>query len=447
MDFINLTALNLPETFASARDIDETESQVSIEPAEDLTVPLEDHRNANRSKLAVRFPQRRIGKLGVMYWKKHQDRNFKPLHASYLRYNLLEPAIYRSGYMLKPGSMNEFVELARAYSEVEDAMASEIWSRIRSQANVRAWLAAFPGGDKEADFRGWLESLCAMISAFIPSPCDPRRNEVLLGMKGALPYTDADRNGLPLGPIRSVGYIGFADFIFRRKGKIFGVVEFKRTHGDINQVWYRAGAVLPQIICWIGGSSTGRIGLVVCELGYKLIYRIQREWFDVNRNPVFDYYIYPPDQRSNNHSTFRDCRPGPQGDLGRYELLKILFEILLNTFSETGTGLRHFDSPTAINQRTPPLQYRRETPLTAERATRSEVFNLGPVHMSQDFQNENIEPLNSLKELEPHVEDDIEEETKNIVEECRYSIALSDGTFKSFIGYDLPLNFYGERSF
>ena len=40
------------------------------ENPEEFDVSLKDHRNANALRLANRFPERRIGKLRFMYWKK-----------------------------------------------------------------------------------------------------------------------------------------------------------------------------------------------------------------------------------------------------------------------------------------------------------------------------------------------------------------------------------------
>ena len=118
------------------------------------------------------------------------------------------------------------------------------------------------------------------------------------------------------------GYVGRNDLAFLCEGEVIGVIELKMVDGGISSAWHKQGSTLPQILCWLGGTITGVVGLVISNLGSTSLYRELQEKPDEFGNPVFKYFNFPP------NGLFDDCR-GTSGAAGRLRLLRSLFEMIL----------------------------------------------------------------------------------------------------------------------
>jgi hypothetical protein len=150
-------------------------------------------------------------------------------------------------------------------------------------------------------------------------------DEFKFGIKGVLAYAPRlpFENGIgPLDP--RVGYMGHSDYAFLREGRTFAVAELKMVKDENESAWYLEGAIAPQIICWLGGTVTCRVGLVLTNKGLKLLYRKLKSITDPAGNPVFDYFMFPPDD------TF-DLFKGTNRMQALWRLVRIVFEIVMCT--------------------------------------------------------------------------------------------------------------------
>ena len=251
-----------------------------------------------------------------------------PVFASRLRTpNLLHPLLTRQDGIFRPGSLAKFIELARAKRGDFGNRDDTEWLRVLGALDIETLVADFDMANRvEVDLREWFVALRTKIRTILGDPRIYFPNEPLFASKGLLAYTNrGDENNGQLNP--DVGYLSHADSSFIHGSDTFAVVEYKMVRTDNPpDDWFQPRSVLAQIMCGVAGEHTTRVGLVVCEFGFKLIYRV-KVGQDVNGTSMFNYYSVPP--RAAAHNSFAPCRSSDPNHLANMEdLAHIVYELM-----------------------------------------------------------------------------------------------------------------------
>jgi len=143
--------------------------------------------------------------------------------------------------------------------------------------------------------------------------------EKKLAMKGSLAYTDPGTGRAD----HDSGYYGYADYVFPSGSSLFCGVELKLTRLQSLPLWYQLRAVLAQVICWLGGTREMQVGLILTNVGFKLLFR--REIARENGVPVFEYFHCCFDGESDYH--LNQMR-GKAGRVNRERFMRIVYEIV-----------------------------------------------------------------------------------------------------------------------
>ena len=320
-----------------------------------LSLSVRDHITLNQGNFADRFQYRVLGKQKVVLWKSAEDaEKFKPVHASTLTlYKFMNPILYRSVGLFKRGSLQQFIRICRLKRREDPAALDEQWEGLKQYINDTKTLDHFELSlESESRLSHWFEGLCDQVSAHITKKSVVLRSEVLLGLSGALVYTD------PLTGVMDpeAGYIGKADRVFPHgPSGYFAGVEFKLASDcQQNVLWYTLRAGLAQSMCWLSGAIESRVGLIVCNLGMKLLYRIPRECEDREGHLVFDYYCYPPADAITGRSFFLPCR-GAAAKKGLEDLLRVVYELVKVTRKSPAVPTRPATPRQSRAQSRPPM--------------------------------------------------------------------------------------------
>jgi len=172
----------------------------------------------------------------------------------------------------------------------------------------------------EPQLNNWFVSLVTHVSVACTGQGRYINTQTLFGLRGALAYTDPNH-----GTSHSrAGYLGKADVVFPCGAEIFGAAELKMA-GEGRIIWYKARAILAQIICSMSGTIDCRVGLILTDGGWKLLYRIPRDLPTEMGDIVFDYYLFPPDEDTG-MSFYQPCNNAGLKTLVRivYELMKVV---------------------------------------------------------------------------------------------------------------------------
>jgi hypothetical protein len=411
---------------------DRSDQSIAVVEPDDFpsTITVDEHINLNITEFATLFVYRVIGILTVVFWKVSEDcKNYKPLHASSLKnYRVMNPLLYRFRALFKPGSLRQFIDLCRVKRGEVPGVPDVEWEALKLSIDRSKGLDLYEDSlDMESTLSHWFTSVCQTVSFIIRQELIELDFEKLLGLSGALMYTDSGTGVLD----PQAGYIGRADLIFPDGPTgYFAGVEFKLTRDcQSNVLWYTPGAVLAQIICWLSGAIESRVGLVVCDLGMKLLYRIPRDSDDPAEPLVFDYYCYPPADEITRRSYYLPCR-GAAGRQGLEELLRVVFELVkvtkhsqvISTIPET---LRRSRSATR-----PPMT-------DSPRRPRSEGSDDDLPKRRRDY-NDRENPtqggLNDASSVPVNEDDD--------VTSYKFLAALNDGSVLEMEGYQYPTDFF-----
>ena len=430
---MNIVAVDIPENW---RDVDETHlsvSEASLSEGDDVMISLYDHQQANAAFLHNLFPRRSLTALDMMSVPSPAStERFNRVHASSLRYRCLNPIIYRQETMIRNESLQHFINCIRRDSPILAEEHTRLWQIVLSDENIISHLHFFEF-TIEAEIRDWNLLLCDKILTHFRL----RRNvrfppEVLLGVQGALAYTDPDEDGQASGAlIWRAGYLGYCDLAIRKSGRTYAVFEYKKVSDIINQTWYRHGSILPQIICWIGGAASGRVGIVLTNIGYRVIYRVLRPEHNPEGHPIFDYYILFDGNHAESRR-FTECR-GADGHVGRMQYLRILFEILVSCNFEDPLPVKApiVKKATRVSKK---KRYRAESPPTEEEYRESvEAFLREP--LNEDGMDENIDTTNQYDESSSCESEADSIDFDNTIS-YKFAVSLKDGSFAEYVGYE-----------
>ena len=323
---MNIVAVDIPDDWSDSESA-ELSSVASLLTADDelMTATLWMHQQSNAEHLARRFPMRLLDELGFMCTHSSDNK----VHASSLRYRFLNPLVYRQESLLRTESFDHFVSFIRANSQFKDDEYQRLWNKVSTDSRTVIHLNTFEPTN-EGDLNNWIVGLCHRVMNHLPAD-SKISSQNRFGISGALAYTDPESFG---ENDQRAAYLGKCDLVVFKKSKVFAVMQLKMVSD--NQIWYRHGAILPQIICWIGGTFSARVGIVLSNIGYRIIYRILRPQPDERGNAVFDFYILI-DGVDPNSQKFTIC-VGDVGVTGRQSLLRIIFEILVSTMIEPTDG-------------------------------------------------------------------------------------------------------------
>ena len=380
-----------------------------------MNATVDEHHASNAGYFAEKFPERMLDGAGLVLWKK--TTKFIRLHANYLQYRSLIPLVYRIDAFFRRGSLEGLIQVVRRDSRVEDDEADKLWRAVSRCGPVIRELR-WPIISDKARISAWVTNLCGAVKTMLPSAAARPIPQKRFGIKGALAYTEP-------GEINDgAGYIGKSDLCFGKEGSVVGVMELKIASDDINQVWYRFGAILPQIICWLGGTVTAKVGIVLCQLGFKLIYR-DLTGNDHEGNPIFNYYAV----NGIDGIHFEDCR-GPEGAANRMILLRVFFELLLISMEDP---VEERDAPSTPIKAQGPAVARQppNPPLTAEKMREERVAKMR--RLSEDSENGN------LIHHSPCTQSDVgsaEESEIEIVSSYNYSVRLADDSLVPLVGFE-----------
>ena len=331
LPLLHIIAAKLPRRESStASDTDsDRDSVVSMGfmDADLLTLEPDERMLTYAEMFGRRFPRRRLNPdTNFIERRKREDGHFSILHASSLRHYHLDARLSGKNSIFRPSTLSAFIAFARSEAAVDIATADRLWETVSNSPSVQASLEEYPqvgrGSMKELHISKWCSGICKVIQEYLPFRCAVTECEESFAVKGIIPY-------FPIGAVayygdRRTGYMGRSDETFFRDGDAFAFFEYKIARRENTQQWEETDAVLPQIFCGLGGRATGRIGVVLTELGPVGIYREPEDQPDEIGNPVFRYYSVTNDGR------FFDCQ-GDNGSEGRLILFRIIFEILLCT--------------------------------------------------------------------------------------------------------------------
>ena len=303
---------------------DGTRSVASSTVFEDLAdIPgLLDRKIRNALALSDKFPQKTCTANGLL----SDGETSKPLFASRLaRSTFMHPLLTRQDGIFRDGSLEQFIDLnmARRGESVDND-----WAGVISHIRRYSLIELFPGlSEDELGIKSWLNIMTSRICGKLKSINPSTKPRALFAMRGALAYADAGQEGR--GELNDqVGYIGKADYVFKSRGLTFAAVEYKIARLITDNVeWFNSRAVLAQIMCFLAGDSNTRFGLVISEIGFKLIYRIEAGWTP-DGVPIFDYYMFPPRNPTTGKSLFLPCREScPEYRANIESLIRVIYEL------------------------------------------------------------------------------------------------------------------------
>ena len=305
---------------------DGTRSVASSTVFEDLAdIPvLQDHKIRNALALSEMFPNKAIAPNGLLSVRDEDILNH--VFASRLtRSTFMHPLLTRQDGIFRDGSLEQFIDLNMAR---RGELANNDWAGVIAYIRRTNFSELFADlSVDEAGLSDWLGRVSSCICTKLDLNQPQTKPEALVAMKGALAYADAGQEAR--GELNDqVGYLGKADYVFKSRGLTFAAVEYKMARLITDNVeWFNSRAVLAQIMCWIAGDSNTRFGLVLTEIGFKLIYRIEAGWTP-DGIQIFNYYMFPPRNATTGKSLFLPCREScPEYRANIESLIRVIYEL------------------------------------------------------------------------------------------------------------------------
>jgi hypothetical protein len=310
----------------TASDTASTASQRCVDDGLLILDPVE-RMPTYAQNFAKSFPVRRLeSESNLIERIPRRGIRYSRLHASALRHYHLDARLSGKNSIFIKRNLKSFISFTRALGQVDHLEADRLWDIVRNDPRVLTKLDNYPKCESkhtnEKTLDGWCSVLRGHICALLPRTCEETMCQEMYAVSGIIPYHEPTE--VPHYGDRRAGYVGKCDLTFVRNGEEFAFIEFKMARRENDKPWEATGAVVPQIICWLGGKRTGRIGVVITELGPMVIYRVPEDAPDENGDPIFKYYSVT------NNGRFFDCT-GPNASEGRLKLLRIIFEIMMCT--------------------------------------------------------------------------------------------------------------------
>jgi len=277
---------------------------------EDLSWSLEKHQSRNRAIFDINFPRRSVDPEGIVLWPDTRGEELHMLEARFLRsHRLLNPVIYRQEGVFRRSDLSGFIRLCRSQRgedlDAEDPDWEETKKRVMQYGILEHYQRALVN---KTSLNMWF---CSLLSLVVDFRFIGMNHGTRLGLKGALA---ADELG--------AGYIGDADVVIPIGTKSFAALSFKLTWSKRDSLWYKPDSLLARIFCWLSGTAEMRVGLVLCNLGFKLLYRLP-DGFGADGSAIFQYYIYSPEDEP---WTYQACR-GDTGIRNLDVLVRIAYEL------------------------------------------------------------------------------------------------------------------------
>ena len=327
---LDLVAMRLTRKDSNWESERETSSIASSSENDDANeeLTLEDHKIANAFALSAQFRNKTKSETGLLSLAVSIGAGTRHVFASSLtKRSFLHPLLSRQDGIFRSGRLEEVIELARAQRGENIHAVDQDWPRFLASVNIANLISSFDRCNRyESRLREWLTDLRKEILMFHGNPSVDFPVGSLFAIKGALAYAEHghEQDGILDA---TVGYLGRSDSSFKHGHDTFAVVKYKITGSANNFLeWDKPEAVLAQVMCWLAGEETTRISLVLCEIGFKLVYRI-KVGVHPDCRPIFNYYLFPPNNPNTGKSGYLPCRSSGFNHYANMEsLVRVIYE-------------------------------------------------------------------------------------------------------------------------
>lgn len=305
-----------PASIASRVGSDEDSSP------DDDSLTFSQHLAANEARFLRAFPNCNVeGDDAVVVVRGSE------LFASSLSYKHIRPRWYRSDGIMFDGEFDSLISRFE-YDRGESHTANEaIWTRVVEDEGILRELNRFvKQRSSEAALRKWCDMIISKIQALInPKAYCASLSERCSGLGGALAFA-----GHP-----GAAYLSKVDDYYLRSSSKTPFIGIEYKHVDIseNRQWYKINTALPQTLCALAGNSDCFAGLLLCDLGFTILWR-EHVGFDDGGIAIDRYFVHPAKCRGKLKYCFsadkslQDC-----GADGRMDLLRILYEIVRSSMT------------------------------------------------------------------------------------------------------------------
>ena len=292
-----VSAEDLRGATSDEEDVSESfDSSVRAEDPEEHSLFPEDHQLRNAANFAAAFPKRELDDSDMVCVEKNVKGKLTRLFASSLRkHNFLNPLTYRSFFhdsFFQDGSLTDFVEYFRGLRGEDVHAQDPDWQGVYSALIASGIRERFAEERiPECSQRMWVGDVIGIICAALKKRKVKIVSERLFGIRGLLLYTKQDTEIILDEMLALCGYVGKADGSILRGRDVLGVFECKVVNdADVDLPWYTARALLAQILCSMGGTRECKVGLAMSNIGFKVLYRKER---DDQETVSFDCFHYP----------------------------------------------------------------------------------------------------------------------------------------------------------